>query len=221
MALGLSVVDRRIGVLGGTFDPIHIGHLILAEEVRVCLKLDQVLFVPALISPHKLTEEPCPAEDRLRMVELAVADNPAFVASRVDLDRPGPSYTADTLEILKRELGNDAELYFILGMDSLAGLPRWYQPQRVLALARLVAVSRPGHQVDLAEIERVLPGLRERLQVVTTLQIGISGTDLRRRVRLGLPIRYQVPSKVEEYIRERSLYIATVASEMDPMVHSA
>jgi len=197
---------RKVGILGGTFDPVHIGHLIVAEEVRARLHLDRVVFVPARISPHKVDEEPCPPEHRLRMVEYAVCDNAAFHVSRVDIDRRGPSFTVQTLAVLRDELGAGTEMYFIMGMDALDGLTRWRDPERILCLSRIVAVSRPGYDVDLEALEAQLPRLRERLITVSSVHIGISATDLRQRIREGLPIRYQVPAQVEAYIRRHGLY---------------
>jgi len=203
-----SVSSRRVGVLGGTFDPIHIGHLIIAEEAREHFALDEVLFVPARISPHKLGDSPADGGHRLRMVELAVAGNAHLSASRVDLDRPGPSYTVDTLEILRSRLG-DVDLYFVMGMDSLGHLDMWREPKRILRLARLVVVTRPGHDVCVEALEQQLPGLRENVLLLTTVNVGISSTGIRERVRRGRSIRYRVPPGVDEYIREHGLYAAT------------
>ncbi|HHX65097.1 MAG TPA: nicotinate-nucleotide adenylyltransferase [Chloroflexi bacterium] len=191
----------RLGVYGGTFDPIHIGHLIIAEEARARLGLDSILFVPARVSPLKLPGTCFSVEDRLRMVDLAVRDNPHFCVSRVDVDRPGPSYTADTLRALQ-EAYPDAELYFIMGADSLESLHRWYRPEEIIHRARLVVVSRPGHAIELDALEAKLPGISDVVEPLTTLDIGISSTDIRRRLQVGLPIRYQVPDVVEAYIRE-------------------
>lgn len=196
---------RRLGVFGGTFDPIHIGHLIIAEEVWAHLALDSVVFVPARVSPLKRAHHSTAAEDRLRMVELAVEGNPHFGVSRIDLDRQGPSFTVDTLQCFHTMYAG-AELFFIMGADSLASFAGWYRPAEIMRLARLVAISRPGIQVDLAAIEADLPGVSAAIEVITTLQLGISSTDIRARVRQGLPIRYQVPASVEDYIRCRGLY---------------
>jgi len=198
----------KLGLLGGTFDPIHIGHLIIAEEARACLGLERVLFVPAKVSPFKLQSTFAPAEDRLRMVELAIAENPHFGISRVDLERRGPSFTVDTLRALRQEYGPATRLYFILGLDTLAGIRHWRSPEEVIRLARLVAVQRPGFTVDWEALERALPGLRAATEVITTIHLGISSTDIRDRLRQGRPIRYQVPAAVERYIREHHLYLA-------------
>ncbi len=197
----------RIGVMGGTFDPPHIGHLVAAEEARVRLRLERVLFVPAGIPPHKLDEPVTPVEHRLEMVTRAVASNPYFTVSRVDVDRPGPSYTVDTLRLLRGEWGDDVELYFIMGIDSLADLPNWHEPQRIIELCRLAVVDRPGYDAHIESLERILPGLSRRVEFVPMPQLEISSTDLAERVRQGLPIRYQVPPAVEAYIYTHRLYV--------------
>lgn len=196
----------RIGVLGGTFDPIHYGHLVLAEEARVRLQLSRVLFAPARESPHKLGRPLTPAHHRLQMVRLAIASNPAFAASEVDLNRPGPSYTVDTLALLQAQLGPEAELYFLMGMDSLAGLLTWHRPDLLLARAQLAVAVRPGYSVDLQTLERALPGISARTHLLETPEMGIASLGLRRRVRASLPIRYQLPDSVEAYIRQHGLY---------------
>lgn len=196
----------RVGVLGGTFDPIHIGHLVAAEEARAQLRLDRVIFVPAGLPPHKLSNNISPIDHRLAMVKLAIASNPYFTISRVDIDRFGPCYTVDTIQLLRDELGSDVELYFIMGSDSLADLPTWHQPQRLIRLCRLAVVERPGYQVDMEELERVLPGITSRVHFINAPQLDISSTDIQRRVREGLPIKYQVPEAVEEYIYKHWLY---------------
>ncbi len=197
----------RVGVLGGTFDPIHYGHLVIAEEALVCLELKRVLFVPAKSPPHKL-QQPCsPAEHRLEMVRLAIAGNPCFEASEVDLARPGPSYTVDTLALLHRQFGPRAELYFLMGTDSLANILTWHRPADILTQALLVVAARPGYAADLQSLERALPGITERTRFLHTPELGMASHDLRRRVREGLPIRYQVPESVEAYVRAHNLYL--------------
>ncbi len=196
----------RVGVLGGTFDPIHYGHLIVAQEALACLELSRVILVPAKNPPHKL-QQPCsPEERRLRMVELAIAGNPRFEISCVDLERPGPSYTVDTLALLHERLGPQAEMYFLMGMDSLANILTWRRPADVLAQATLAVAARPGYTADLEALEKALPGVSARTQLLHTPEIGISSHDLRRRVHAGLPIRYQLPDAVEAYIHEHGLY---------------
>ena len=196
----------RVGVFGGTFDPIHIGHLVSAEEVRVKLGLECVVFVPAGLPPHKLDHVMSPVEHRLAMVELAIASNPHFAVSRVDVDRFGPCYTVDTIELLRDEWGADVEIYFIMGSDSLLDILTWHNPRRLIRLCRLAVVSRPGYQVDLDELDALLPGVASRVQMLNAPELAISSTDIQRRVREGLSIKYQVPEAVEAYIYQHKLY---------------
>lgn len=195
----------RIGILGGTFDPIHYGHLAAAEEARAKLGLREVVFVVAGLPPHKLDEEITPAEDRYAMVELAIASNPHFSLSRIDIDRPGPSYTVDTIALLRHKWTE--EIYFIMGMDSLMEIATWHQPQRLIQLCRLVAVERLGFTPDLERLEVAIPGITARTEIIDMPQMEISSTDLQRRVREGLPIKYQVPPEVEHYIYKHRLYL--------------
>jgi nicotinate-nucleotide adenylyltransferase len=195
----------RIGVLGGTFDPIHYGHLAAAEEARAKLNLQKVVFVVAGIPPHKLDEEITPVEHRYAMVELAVASNPHFSVSRIDIDRPGPSYSVDTIALLRQKWTE--EIYFIMGMDSLMEIDTWHQPQRLIQLCRLVAVERPGFVPDLERLEAAVPGITARTEIIDMPQMEISSTDLQQRVREGLPIKYQLPPEVEKYIYKHRLYL--------------
>lgn len=197
---------QRLGILGGTFDPIHHGHLVAAEEACHQLELDQVLFVPAGTPPHKPNRPISPAHHRMRMVELAIAAKPYFALSRVDVERPGLCYTVDTLELLRAEWGLGPTFYFIVGADSLADIPTWYQPRRLMELCELVVAARTGVEVDLARLEEQLPGLRDRLNWVPMPALEISSSDLRARVRAGRPISYLVPPAVEAYILEQELY---------------
>lgn len=195
----------RIGILGGTFDPVHYGHLVIAEDARVYLHLEKVLFVPAYQPPHKPLGSYSPFQCRVRMVELATARNPHLGISLIETRLPVPSYTVDTVRALQVEL--DAELFFIMGMDSLANILTWYRPAELLRLCRIVVAERAGYQVDIAELEKGLPGLRERMELIDTPELSISSTDLQRRVRCGLSIRYQVPRAVERYIYRHRLYL--------------
>lgn len=197
---------QRIGVIGGTFDPIHYGHLAAAEEARVRVNLDKVLFVVALLPPHKLDEDVTPVEHRLAMVRLGIASNPHFEISRVDVDRPGPSYTVDTISILQEQWGPDTEMFFVMGLDSLVEVPTWHQPERLIRLCHLVAVSRPGFEVDMRQLEAFVPGISSRVEIIDMPEVEISSSDLQRRVKAGLPIKYQVPEEVEKYIIEHHLY---------------
>ena len=197
---------QRIGVIGGTFDPIHYGHLAAAEEARVRVNLEKVLFAVAGLPPHKLDEEVTPVEHRLAMVRLGISSNPDFELSRVDVDRSGPSYTVDTISILQEQWGQGTEMFFILGIDSLVEVPTWHQPERLIQLCHLVAVARPGFEVDMPQLEDSVPGISSRVEIIGMPEVDISSSDLQRRVREGLPIRYQVPEDVERYIREHRLY---------------
>jgi nicotinate-nucleotide adenylyltransferase len=207
---------ERLGVLGGTFDPPHYGHLLLVDTARVQLRLDRVLFAPAGQPPHKPQNQPSPVAQRLAMVEAALADaaEPAFCLSRVDLDRPGPHYTADALTIL-RQAYPVAKLWFIIGADSLADLPLWYAPERIIALARLAALERPGYGFDLDDLAaRLRSGnggdpaldLRQRVDWLAGPPLAVSSSALRARARRGLPLRYLVPPSVEAFAQKHGLY---------------
>ena len=197
----------RVGILGGTFDPVHLGHLIVAEEARVRLRLDRVMFIPAGQPWLKEGQPVTSPKHRLRMVELAVASNPFFKVLASEIDRSGPTYTVDTLEELRRSLGEDTGLYFIVGMDALEQFHRWKEPERLLELCNLVVVSRPGHQgVEINDLVGSYPQAGERLVLLTVPRIEISSTELRRRVAEGISIRYLVPEAVEQYIMAHGLY---------------
>ncbi|TAK31341.1 MAG: nicotinate-nucleotide adenylyltransferase [Chloroflexota bacterium] len=204
----------KIGVLGGTFDPIHVGHLVIAEEVRVRLGLSRVLFVPARISPLKLARPLTAAEDRLRMLELAVASNPYFQVSRLDVDRPGPSYSVDTLRELRSQIGTETQVFFIVGADALVDLPNWRQPRSIIELCQVVGVSRPGFEgFDPATLDPLIPGASRKILLLDVPEIGISASAIRARISLGLSIRYLVPEAVERYIYEHALYDTRTAAE--------
>ncbi len=199
-----------IGLMGGTFDPIHHAHLIVAEEVYTALGLTEVVFIPAGQPPHKMGHVHTSTSHRLRMVQLAIANNTHFRLSRVEIDRSGPSYLTDTLRQLKQEWGPAAQLCFIIGWDSLEDFATWYDPIGILEnLTYLVAVRRPGYVDDEEynrKLETRLPGLVEKLRVVPVPQLDISSTDLRQRIRAQRPIKYQVPTAVEDYIALNHLY---------------
>jgi nicotinate-nucleotide adenylyltransferase len=197
----------RLGLLGGTFDPPHYGHLLAAQEVAWRLRLQCVLFLPARQNPLKQGAPSSEAEDRCEMVARAIADNPLFSLSRLDVDRPPPSYTADLLRQLQ---AGDRELYFLVGADILPELPRWRAPEEVLRQARLVVINRPGWpQPDLDALEAALPGARARADLVRIPGVDISAAEIRRRVRSARPIRYLTPPAVEAYIADRGLYRPT------------
>ncbi len=197
----------RIGVIGGTFDPIHVGHLILAEEARGRLGLEQVLFVPAGLPPHKVGREITPPERRVEMVRLAIADNEHFALSRVDVDRPGPCYTVDTIRILRDAWGHKAEIYFLMGGDSLLELPTWRHPDLLLRMCHVVALGRPGYRAEMADLERILPAIAFAIRILDAPRVDVSATAIRQRVRAGRSIRYLVPPPVEQYIYRHRLYI--------------
>lgn len=197
----------RVGILGGTFDPIHVGHLILAEEARIALALDRVLFVPAALPWRKADRTITPGHDRLFMVNLAIEGNPCFVASSIELEREGPTYTVDTLEQLRSELGPGVELWFIVGADALSDLPYWKDPDRILKLARLAVAARVGFSGGQAkQLERLLPGVGARIDPVPMPVIEISSSKLRHRLALGKSAHYWLPRTVEEYIEAHQLY---------------
>ena len=203
-------VTRHIGLMGGTFDPVHYGHLVIAEEVRATLNLSEIVFIPAGQPPHKTGHHITEAQHRLAMLELAIASNPHFRISLMEIERTGPSYTVDTLRTLREQLGTDTALFFIIGWDSLEELYTWYKAPDILTLVTyLVAVRRPGYEED-AEYNKVLeqrlPGILQRLLVVQAPQLEISATDLRQRVAEKRPIKYQTPEAVETYIKENRLY---------------
>jgi len=200
------VDHRRVGLLGGTFDPIHIAHLIIAEACRSQLGLERVFFIPAGTPPHKLNKPITSSEHRLAMTELAIASNPNFAVSRLDIDRPGPCYSTDTIRLLSQELGNEADIYFIIGTDSLMDMPTWHEPKQLVELCRFAVVERPNYEADLNWLESVLPGVRSLIEFIDAPAIALSSSDIKRRIRLGYSIKYQVPETVEKYIHNHQLY---------------
>jgi nicotinate-nucleotide adenylyltransferase len=205
---------QRIGILGGTFDPIHHAHLAIAEEARVGLKLDLVLFVVAAQQPFKDRHFTNPA-DRLAMVAAATASNRSFQPSAIELERAGPSYTADTLETLSTHYPH-AAFWFILGADALRWLPRWHNIERLIQLTRFAAVDRPGTTLDLAQLDSELPGLRARIDRLAGPNLDLSSTEIRRRIAAGRPIRYLVPDSVADYIAHHGLYRDAASSAAQP-----
>ena len=195
----------RIGVLGGTFDPIHLGHLAIAEEVRDRLDLEEVCFVPAGAPWMKAGQPMSSALDRLSMVRLAVEDNPFFRVSTIELERLGPSYTVDTLRELQEEYGPEARLFFILGTDAFARFDEWKDPEEIIEMATLAVVERPGATVSAKAVEEQA-GSSASVELVRGVHLEISANDIRRRVSEGASIRYLVPEPVERYIYARGLY---------------
>lgn len=195
----------RIGVLGGTFDPVHNGHLHVANSLRDALDLDRIVWVPAGQPPHKSGQIVSSDRDRLAMLELAIAGSPRDAISRVDLDRAGPSYTADMLELLHEQFA-PARLVFLMGEDSLRDFPTWRDPERILRVAEIAVAERPGIETDLTSLIRAIPTLQGRVWLVPTEEVAISSSDIRRRVHAGLPIDGLVPPAVAKYIAAHRLY---------------
>jgi nicotinate-nucleotide adenylyltransferase len=197
----------RIGIFGGTFDPIHVGHLVLAEQCREQCQLDEVWFVPAAEPPHKLTNVISSAKARCEMIEFAIAGNPFFRLNTIELDRSGPSFTVTTLEQLTLQQTSD-DFFLMIGADSLRDLAHWRNPARILELATVVAVNR-GDQLlpDRMELRSVVGSVAdERVVTVTIPGIDVSATDIRSRIREGRSVRYLVPRAVEMYIDQQSLF---------------
>jgi nicotinate-nucleotide adenylyltransferase len=197
--------------MGGTFDPVHVGHLIIAQEVGWRLELDRVLFMPAANPPHKQHQQVTSERCRLEMVRLATQDNPLFEVETLEIDRGGLSYTAATLEALSERLGKPPEtaLYFIIGSDAAADLLSWHNPVRVLELTQLAVVERPGYHLPLDRLQAGLPqvDLNERIVHVEAPLIEIAANEIRMRVQQGAPIKYLVSPVVEDYIRREKLYL--------------
>ncbi len=197
---------RRVGILGGTFDPIHIGHLILAEEAWFQLQLDRVYLTPAGDPPHKVGRQLAPVRNRLHMAELATADIDYIIVSSIDADRPGPHYTSDMVRLLQAEAGLNTELYFLMGMDSLRDLPTWHEAAWLVEHARLVALSRHDVKLNWDALEAALPGIRSRVIILDMPELEIASHVIQQRVRNGQPIRHMVPRSVEAYIYKHNLY---------------
>jgi nicotinate-nucleotide adenylyltransferase len=191
---------RRIGVMGGTFDPVHHGHLVAASEVRSWFDLDEVVFVPTGAPWQKTDRAVSPAEDRYLMTVIATSADPRFSVSRVDIDRGGPTYTIDTLRDLHTVYGSDAQFWFITGADALGAILSWRDPEQLFALAHFVGCTRPGHPLA----DPGLPGAS--LSLVEIPALAISSTDCRERIAKGRPVRYLVPDGVVQYIAKRGLY---------------
>jgi nicotinate-nucleotide adenylyltransferase len=195
-----------IGIMGGTFDPIHVGHLAVAEEAREALGLQQVVFVPAGQPPHKRPAAVTAVRHRLAMVRLAIEDNAAFQLSTAEIDRAGPSFTVDTIETLGRERP-DAVLHLILSAETFAELPTWHEPERLFDAARMAIVPREGYPApDPAWLADAFPGREDRVDYLEGPRLGLSSTALRARVAAGRSIRYLVPAAVSAYITRQQLY---------------
>ncbi len=197
---------EQIGLFGGTFDPPHLGHLILASEAYSQLGLDRLLWVLTPDPPHKQDQIISLVEHRLAMVKLAIADNPIFELSRAELDRPGPHYTLDTVEAISRQYPG-ADITPIIGGDSLRDLPKWHKPRELLYACHWVGVMRrPGEEPDLKELEEELPGIASKVHYVDAPLLEIASREIRSRIAEGKPFRYYLPEPVFEYIEEHDLY---------------
>jgi nicotinate-nucleotide adenylyltransferase len=196
----------RLGIYGGTFDPPHVGHLVLAAEALEQLELDRVLWVLTPDPPHKQGQYISPASLRLEMLQAAIQDNPAFELSRVDLDRPSPHYALDTMRLLRSQYPNDAIIY-LMGGDSLEDLPNWHSPVEFVAECDSLGVMlRPGTMIDIPELDKKIPGVGEKVCFVGTPLLEISASDIRKRVQQGRHYRYYLPEGVYEVIEARQLY---------------
>ena len=198
----------RLGVMGGTFNPIHLGHLMIAEEARQAFHLKKVLFVPSYITPNK---DVCgaTAEQRLAMTRLATADNPYFTVSDMEMRRRGNSYTVDTLRLLKEIYGPSHSLYFISGTDTIHDLHNWNNPEEILSLCQFIGATRPDGSEQIDSIISSFGELGKNILKLPVPTMEISSTELRRRIRLGLSVRYMMPSAVVEYIRKNGVYQCT------------
>jgi nicotinate-nucleotide adenylyltransferase len=197
---------ERVGILGGTFDPVHYGHLAIAEEAAWALGLARIYMVPAARQPLKEGQPHADPQQRLEMVRLACAGNALFVPSDIEVRRGPPSFTVDTLRALAEALEHPPEMWFILGSDALTDLPRWHAAAQIVELVRLAVLMRPGMAVDLAPLESHLPGIAARTRVIEGPLLDISSSSLRQRMLAGQPVRYQLPDSVLDYIGEQQLY---------------
>lgn len=198
----------KIGIMGGTFDPIHFGHLATAESVRENFALDEVLFIPAARPPHKVSRRITDEKHRLEMTILATRSNKFFRVSDMELKRTGLSYTLDTINELHKIFGQAAELFFIIGADSLADLSKWHEARELVSKCHFIATTRQGVDVDFSAVEEFFGATaREHIHRTTTPGLEISSTDIRERVKAGRSIKYLVPEVVEEYILREELYL--------------
>lgn len=198
--------NNRIGVFGGSFDPIHAGHLIIAEILMYRLQLERVLFLPAGRPPHKPEQELAADHHRLAMLKMAIDGYEPFEISTIDLDRPGSSYTAATLEILKGTLDPSTDLFFLMGQDSLRDFPTWYQPDKIAMLAVLGVALRPNVTVSVEEIEEKVPQAAGRIMLIDVPLIELSSRAIRQQIAEGEPFHFQLPRGVANYIKDHGLY---------------
>lgn len=200
------VKRKRIGVFGGTFDPIHIGHLILADEAHYQLGLDVVYLVPAADPPHKRERRLTPVDQRVHMARLATIELPWVHVSRIDADRPGPHYTADMVRVLEVQTGSAADIFFLMGMDSLRDLPTWHEPQWLVDHCTLVALTRHDVAPDWEALEAALPGIGKRVVILDMPELEIASSGIQERIREGRPFVHLVPPAVAAYIERNGLY---------------
>lgn len=197
----------KLGIFGGTFDPPHNGHLRIAHAAQRALGLAQVVFIPAKQPPHKLDDPISPLEHRVAMLELALYQQPDFIISLLEAMREGPSFTVDTLRELRRKLGYDVEIFFVMGMDSLVNFPTWHEPDIIIKLCKLAVLERPGFDPDWGELESKVPGVRESVVMIPSIEVDISSSEIRERVRDHQPFAHFVPPLVAEYIEQHRLYL--------------
>ena len=197
----------RIGILGGAFDPIHYGHLLAAEQARVSLALTKILFVPVGDPPQKGKHLKSTANHRQSMVELAIADHTSFVLSRIDLDRPGPHYSVDTVRLIRQQYQIPAEsCFFLIGADLLPSFPTWHKAAQLMHLCRLAVLQRPGYESNVQRLGNILQGLPDQCDTVTIPELGLSSSYLRESAKSGRSLRYQTPTSVIAYIQKYQLY---------------
>ena len=197
----------KVGILGGTFDPIHIGHLIVAEEARYQLGLGRIIFLPAGKPYFKKDRIVSTKSDRLEMIKLGIKDNPLFEVSEIELAREGPTYSIDSITRLKKELGDNVQLCFLVGMDALADIHKWKHPAELIEICQVVGLTRAGYDAfDWAKIEDKMPGASQKIKIIEVSKIGVSSTDVRMMVGSGISVRYLVPDAVVRYIEEHKLY---------------
>ena len=197
----------KVGILGGTFDPIHIGHLIVAEEARYQLGLEKVIFLPAGKPYFKKDRIVSSKSDRLKQIKLGIKDNPRFEVSEIELNREGSTYSIDSITRLKKELGDEVELYFLIGLDALGDIHKWKHPVELIEMCQVVGLTRPGYyDFDWSNIESKIPGASQKIRIIEVSQIGVSSTDIRMMMKSGMSVRYLVPDAVVKYIEEHKLY---------------
>lgn len=211
----VNVNKLSYGILGGTFNPIHMGHLIIAEEVREIFPLGKIIFIPCAHPPHKIGEDIAPADHRCQMIQLAIKDNPGFIISRLEIDRGGKSYSVETVKALQEIYGEKAEFYFIVGADAILEISTWKNFEELFRICQFIALTRPGYSL-LPDDEQSPVGLARKLKIDPTLvrnihprrirAIEISAREIRERIRQGKSIRYLVPQEVEKYIYTHRLY---------------